>query len=98
MDISGGPKVYKSKQVCIAMTSQTEAFIQEVKDAATAVERDKWDMRHGFALSIAHRYGTIDGDHHKMWVIDQMVRSLLGPDGYKEWLSLNPEWSAGIAP
>lgn len=23
-------------------------------------------------------YGAVDGDHHKMWVIDQMVRALKG--------------------
>jgi hypothetical protein len=30
------------------------------------------------ALEIASEYGTIDGGHHKMWVIDQMVRALTG--------------------
>lgn len=30
------------------------------------------------ALSIALSYGGIDGGHHKMWVIDQMVRALTG--------------------
>lgn len=30
------------------------------------------------ALNIATAYGTTDGDHHKMWVIDQMVRELTG--------------------
>ena len=30
------------------------------------------------ALAIALRYGGIDGDHHKAWVIDQMVRALTG--------------------
>lgn len=29
------------------------------------------------ALEIAHD-GAIDGGHHKMWVIDQMVRALTG--------------------
>jgi hypothetical protein len=33
------------------------------------------------ALDIANRYGGYDGGHHKSWVIDQMVRALLGcPD------------------
>jgi hypothetical protein len=52
------------------------------------------------AVEIAFRYGTIDGSHHKMWVIDQMVRTLLG-DGYQEWLdSADAEypWDEGIAP
>ena len=30
------------------------------------------------ALNLARSYGSIDGDHHKMWVIDQMVRALTG--------------------
>jgi hypothetical protein len=30
------------------------------------------------ALEFAMRYGSIDGGHHKMWVIDQMARALLG--------------------
>lgn len=30
------------------------------------------------ALAYASRYGQVKGDHHKMWVIDQMVRALLG--------------------
>ena len=30
------------------------------------------------ALKLAVRFGGIDGDHHKAWVIDQMVRELTG--------------------
>lgn len=30
------------------------------------------------ALEIAVGYGSIDGAHHKDWVIDQMVRALTG--------------------
>jgi hypothetical protein len=30
------------------------------------------------ALEIAVKYGGNDGDHHKAWVIDQMVRALTG--------------------
>ena len=30
------------------------------------------------ALQVAKDYGTVDGGHHKMWVIDQMVRHLTG--------------------
>lgn len=30
------------------------------------------------ALDFAVRFGQIDGDHHKMWTIDQMVRALTG--------------------
>lgn len=30
------------------------------------------------AIEVAVRYGGIDGEHHKAWVIDQMVRHLTG--------------------
>ena len=36
------------------------------------------DQRISDALDVAIRYGGIDGDHHKAWVIDQMVRCLTG--------------------
>jgi len=39
------------------------------------------DERIAKALDLANSYGGIDGAHHKMWVIDQMVRALTGvPD------------------
>ena len=60
------------------------------------------------ALDIAFQYGQIDGDHHKAWVIDQMVRVLLGDIGsYAKWIKDYEydeetgdeyEWEAGIAP
>jgi hypothetical protein len=59
------------------------------------------------ALSYAWKYGQIGGCHHKMWVIDQMVRALCGNDEkYKEWIEIyeTPDgedyytWDAGIAP
>jgi hypothetical protein len=45
---------------------------------------DKWHLemtetwRIAKALEIAGDFGTEDGEHHKMWVIDQMVRVLTG--------------------
>lgn len=58
------------------------------------------------AIELAVRYGGFDGDHHKAWVIDQMVRVLAGeryeqivreacdgedgPDSYS--------WETGVAP
>lgn len=50
------------------------------------------------ALQFAKSYGSIDGGHHKMWVIDQMVRALTDcpiikhgslqgeSDDYKQWV------------
>jgi len=57
------------------------------------------------AIALALQYGDIDGGHHKMWVIDQILRILAddyeklisdanagedGPDTYS--------WDEGIAP
>lgn len=39
------------------------------------------EARNKAALDIAIRHGQIDGDHHKAWVIDQIVRALTG-DAY----------------
>ena len=58
------------------------------------------------AIEIAVRYGGIDGDHHKAWVIDQMVRALAG-NQYEQIIKDacdgedGPEtygWDEGIAP
>ena len=55
------------------------------------------------AVELAVRYGQIDGGHHKMWVIDQMIRTLLGKAGYDSLIAtytLGDEyyWDEGIAP
>lgn len=58
------------------------------------------------AINIAVQYGSIDGGHHRMWVIDQMVR-ILTADEYEKVIrnacngedGLNTyEWDVGIAP
>lgn len=36
------------------------------------------DSRIKLALEFGVKYGGIDGDHHKTWVIDQMIRALTG--------------------
>lgn len=64
------------------------------------------DERITAALDFAFRYGQIDGDHHKTWVIDQMVRSLTG-EKYEAWVIEacdgvdgpdTYEWDEGIPP
>jgi hypothetical protein len=58
------------------------------------------------AVSIAVRYGGIDGSHHKDWVIDQIIRTLSGKD-YDDIIAAacagedgpdTYEWNTGIAP
>ena len=64
--------------------------------------------RIGKAKAVAMQYGGIDGDHHKQWVIDQMVRILCGhEDHYQGFIQVHNmgedgpntyEWEEGIAP
>jgi len=58
------------------------------------------------ALHIAYKFGGTDGEHHKDWVIDQMVRCLT-EEGYNEWVAFackgedGPNtytWNTGTAP
>lgn len=58
------------------------------------------------ALRIADEYGSIDGSHHKMWVIDQMVQALTKID-YPVWVATHKagedgaetyNWDTGIPP
>lgn len=58
------------------------------------------------AINLASRYGTLQENHHRAWLIDQMCRSLLG-DEYGQWIeklkeqSSDPaehQWDEGIAP
>lgn len=69
-------------------------------------ERDEARAERDGALRVALEYGNIDGSHHKMWVIDQMVRRLTGDD-YDKWVAEakagadGPNtyaWDEGIAP
>lgn len=57
------------------------------------------------ALGIISRYGGIDGDHHKQWVLDQVVRAL--HPNYPEWVRVQRAgedgpntyaWDEGIPP
>lgn len=58
------------------------------------------------ALRLAMRYGGVSGDHHKAWVIDQMVRVLAG-ESYEIFVAMAKDgeegadtyaWNEGIAP
>ena len=48
------------------------------------------------ASIIAITNSDIDGSHHKVWIIDQMLRKLLGDD-YDKVIS-DDDWDCGIAP
>lgn len=60
------------------------------------------------ALELINEYGGIEGDHHKAWVLDQLVRILTGYDkGYNIWIKEHNngiygkntyDWDVGIPP
>lgn len=55
------------------------------------------------ARTIAFNYAQIDGAHHKMWVIDQMLQALLSEEEYREFLEAYSfageyDWDHGTAP
>ena len=60
------------------------------------------DERISKAVNLADSYGNIDGDHHKMWVIDQMLRALLSEQDYKDLIATRKadgfSWDVGIPP
>lgn len=71
----------------------------------TGEETDENCIKIKKALDVVYSHGQTDGAHHKAWVIDQMVRRLLG-DNYDEWIKEykyedgveSYTWDVGIAP
>lgn len=46
----------------------------------SSISKDELEERVCKAMNLIYSYGQIDGDHHKRWVIDQVVRQLLDAD------------------
>lgn len=103
--LAGGPTVEKLQR---SMTSGPRRIIDTMDgslDLDVALFLDG-SLENGsdldLALFIARAYGQVDRELHKEWVIDQMVRALLGPDYLKFVLDyeaeMQCEWRTGIAP
>lgn len=93
-DFEDTEKIYKALEIILSERNQDKKRIQELEE-----EREK-------VLDLIFEYGQIDGDHHKTWVIDQIVR-MLTKDKYNEWVKnyvYDEEtgdvysWDKGIAP
>ncbi len=61
-------------------------------------------LREAAALKIIEENGGTDGAHHKQWVLDQVVRAILG-DEYDAWIAKDGrhtggeyEWDTGMVP
>jgi hypothetical protein len=56
------------------------------------------------AARVATRFGGFEAAYHKQWVIDQMLRAILGNKDYQAWverMNSDPEydqWDTGICP
>jgi hypothetical protein len=59
-----------------------------------------------YVLNLIFDYGGIDGEHHKQWVLDQVIRTLTG-DKYELWVKEHNDgshgpntysWDKGVAP
>lgn len=50
------------------------------------------------AITLIYDYGAYEGEHHKQWVLDQVIRLLMDEDQYDTFRMLNEDWDEGIAP
>lgn len=82
-------------------------YIEENEDIyrhikSLEAENKKYKEAIDKAVDIAWKYAQIDGSHHRIWVIDQMLRTLLDSDYenfVKEYVNDGEyEWDIGIAP
>ncbi|MFH0829760.1 MAG: hypothetical protein V1887_01195 [Candidatus Aenigmatarchaeota archaeon] len=82
------------------MVDRLKEFVREIKSK---------DRNAGKVVELITRYGGIEGEHHKQWLLDQTMMALLGPKDYKAWRSTYDnykdkdgekydEWDKGIAP
>lgn len=111
--MAGKKSVVRSGQKRVFSVDQTRPHHRDKAEANAAFAAKARDIvpelldRIGSALAFVWQYGGIDGDHHKAWVIDQVVRKLTVGE-YDEWVAEyegdpNDEgnyysWDTGIAP
>ncbi len=41
------------------------------------------------AVEVVEKYGWIDGVHHKLWCLHEIVREILGTERYVEWAAFH---------
>jgi len=104
-----------SEEEIKGLQEQTDIIINEGLDSEDDIQGilKKWkDLynkekeKNNNILGLIFQYGQIDGEHHKTWVIDQIVRILTGND-YDKWVQHyeydeatgeDYTWDKGIAP
>lgn len=93
-------RMYNEDEVAIM---EKKAYEQGFQEGIKSIDNEKIEK----ALEFAWRFGQIAGDHHRLWVIDQMVRALCGnEEEYTNWVERYEtpygedywSWDVGIAP
>lgn len=56
----------------------------------------KWRIHR--AINLLIRFGDLDGQQHKQWVLDQVLRVLMNYYAYQKFREAYPDWDEGIAP
>ncbi len=91
---------YLADRITSQMGRSSPWLIEQIRVPETDVDRVE------LAVELGFRYGSEDGAHHKQWVIDQMLRTLLG-DSYESKVAEYKDgedgpntygWDEGIAP
>lgn len=76
------------------------SWYNEIRLIVDEYEYNQLDVKN--AIMLALKYGQTDGAHHKMWLIDQILRHLLHEDLYSELVGIYRghgfDWDTGIAP
>lgn len=105
LDFSGLPIETMSEVV----TKMKEINDDPLADPALAISVDliEGDFNEAFrriteAAEIATKYGEYDGSHHKMWVITEMLKVLVGEKEFNRWKRAWEEkdyaWDEGVPP
>lgn len=74
----GGCPTCEPSKVSAEAKTQAEMLLK------TRAPRESAQGKVDQALQIALDYGVFDGDHHKTWALDQIIRVLAGPELYRQ--------------
>ena len=105
LDRDAAREVWPEIEALLKAAAACEDLGEETAEACECVREASAD--HLRALELISSYGGIDGAHHKQWVLDQVVRVLLGPCAYERWVIEQKagedgpntySWDGGIAP
>ena len=99
-------KIFKVKEKDVVILNQPDIFVDMYLKSEADREIEQFKEVIDKSVHLAFEYGNIDGGHHKMWVIDQMVKMLMGnkyDQFVKEYCNGEGgpntyEWGTGIAP